>query len=167
LIIDQLIVNTGVNPPLVTVVVKNVGQTSTESGFWVDFYVNPSTEPADLSGGDRRWQRVKTIDRGIAWPVNSLLDPGETVTLVSNSGTDPNQTKWTSPLPTGQQYNFYAFADSFDLDNDPWVEIFEINEDHDNQAGPQIVNLSLSISVESDDGPDDVKEAPTRPDFGR
>jgi uncharacterized repeat protein (TIGR01451 family) len=142
-LISSVSVNTASNPPLVTVIVTNTGNTAVAEPFWVDFYVNPSQPPSTLTGADRRWQRVKTIDRGIAWPVNTILAAnGGSVTLTSLGGFDANQTRW-SALPAGT-YNFYAFADSFD-NNDPqgaiYVEVPESNE-ADNESSQLAVGVS-------------------------
>jgi len=129
----------GNNPPIVSVTIKNTGLAATSAGFWVDLYVNPTSEPKDLTSGDRRWQRlVGTVNRGMAWPVSELLEPGESVTLTSTSGFDANQTVWTA-FPTGN-YIFYVFADSYDADNNSYVEIPETNET-DNQATQGPINV--------------------------
>ncbi len=61
LTITSFNVDTGVNPPRITLTWINNGDAPTDSGFWVDFYLDPTTEPKDLVSsahpGDRRWQR--------------------------------------------------------------------------------------------------------------
>ncbi|MFN8457935.1 MAG: hypothetical protein U0401_25340, partial [Anaerolineae bacterium] len=157
---STLTINTAVNPPLVTVVVKNIGNDPVDEGFWVDFYVNPSIPPGSLTGADRRWQRVSS--RGIAWQVASPLMPGSSVTLSSSGGFDTNQSNWGSALPSGS-YNFYALADSFD-NNDPagaiYVEIQESNES-DNES--QAIGISLSnsrLEISQSDLPDPAQFPP-------
>ncbi len=157
---STLTVNTSVNPPLITVVVSNIGNAPIDEPFWVDFYVNPSTPPSSLTGADRRWQRVST--QGIAWPVTTPIGPGGSLTLTSSGGFDPVQSNWGTPLPSGV-YNFYAFADSFD-NNDPtgplYVEVQESNE-NDNESSTTGVSISsLGLEINQSDLPDPAEFPP-------
>jgi uncharacterized repeat protein (TIGR01451 family) len=143
LVITNFSVNTAVNPPTVSVEVTNQGLGSTGGGFWVDLYVNPNPLPVSLlnaaNPGDRRWQRLRTnVDQGIAWEVATALGPGDSIVLTQSSPQiNATQTKWTG-LPAGE-HKFYAFADSFDADNNRYVQINEGNDANelDNQAGPE------------------------------
>lgn len=159
-LISTLSVNTSVNPPIVTVVVRNIGNVSVDEGFWVDFYVNPTTPPGSLTGADRRWQRVSS--RGIAWQVTGPLAAGDSITLSSSGGFDPTQSNWGSPLPAGL-YNFYALADSFDS-NDPtgaiYVEVVESNE-NDNESSVLGVSVSgLGLETNQSNLPDPAQFPP-------
>jgi hypothetical protein len=154
---------TGSNPnQVVTVVVQNQGSVSTSEGFWVDFYVNPTTLPNDPGlGGDRRWNNTGS-SQGIAWQVPPLAG-GQSVTLTSDGsvGLGPSgpQTSWNGSLPPGSN-NLYAFADSFDLENAPFVEIDESNENN-NMAGPLIVVATAGLDGDSA-GLTDPSEIPPR-----
>ncbi len=138
---------TGSNPNyVVTIVVQNIGTAATDSGFWVDFYVNPTSLPDNAAlRGDRRWQHVGS-NQGIAWEVPAL-GPGQSITLSSNGvgglAPNPGQTIWTGSLPAGTN-NLYSFADSYDSDNDSWVEILESNEN--NNLASQSVTASASAA---------------------
>ncbi|MCK6626130.1 MAG: hypothetical protein L6R45_13270 [Anaerolineae bacterium] len=135
---DLVITNftvTGSNPNrVVTVVIQNAGNTSTGEGFWVDFYVNPTTLPNNSAlGGNRRWERTGS-SQGIAWPVPALA-AGASVTLTSNGQTGTIApapaplSQWTGSLPSGTN-RLYAFVDSFDAENASFVEISESNENN-------------------------------------
>ena len=173
LVIDSFTVNNSTNPPSVQVVVKNVGLGSTGSGFWVDLYVNPSPEPVSLlnaaNPGDRRWQRLKTnVDRGIAWEITTPLAAGDSIILTETSSeVNGAQTSW-SALP-GSSHLFYTFADSFDADNNRFVEIEEGNDANelDNQAvfGPVSVS-GLAIEEAVDAAAEPPQAAPPRRNLG-
>jgi hypothetical protein len=156
-----LSVNTSVNPPLVTIIVQNQGNSSIDEPFWVDFYVNPSLPPNALTGSDRRWQRVST--RGIAWPVQTSLPANGSLTLTSAAGFDPAQTSW-GPLPAGA-YTFYAFVDSYD-NNDPegavYVEIKESNEADNQISVPPVTISGAGLGLSQDSLPDPARFPPRR-----
>jgi hypothetical protein len=158
-LISTLTVNNSVNPPLVTVLVQNIGDAPVNEGFWVDFYVNPSTPPANLIGRDRRWQQVST--RGIAWEVSTPLAVGGSVTLSSGSGYNSGQTNWGA-LPSGI-YDFYAFADSYD-NNDPngaiYVEVIESNESDNQSSAAGISITGLGLEPDSAAQPDPAQFPP-------
>ncbi|MEM7347377.1 MAG: hypothetical protein AAF485_24320, partial [Chloroflexota bacterium] len=133
---------------IVTIVVQNQGTESTDTGFWVDLYLNPTTTPDTATlGADRRWSNVGA-SQGMAWPVSTILAPGESITLTTSAGFDANQTVWSGTLPVGTN-NLYAFADSFDS-NDPTgatnVEIVESNETN-NMSGPLTVILATGLEI--------------------
>ncbi|GAB4431600.1 MAG: hypothetical protein Kow0031_12700 [Anaerolineae bacterium] len=171
LVITNFQVNTSVNPPAVTVVVSNIGLGSTGSGFWVDLYVNPSPLPAsllnDANPGDRRWQRLRTnVDQGIAWEITTPLAPGGSITLTQTSPqVNPIQTKWTGL--SGGPHNFYTFADSFDADNNRYVEINEGSDANelDNQSGPVSSLVAGADKVDSAAQP--AETYPPRRDAGQ
>jgi hypothetical protein len=134
---------TGSSPnQVVTIIVQNLGNASTGEGFWVDFYVNPTTLPNNPAlGGNRRWERTGS-SQGIAWPMSALA-PGASVTLTSNgapgtiSPAPAPLSNWTGSLPSGTN-QLYGFADSFDAENAPFVEIDESNESN-NMASQTVV----------------------------
>lgn len=142
---DLVITNftvTGSDPNrVVTVVIQNAGTVSTGEGFWVDFYVNPSTLPDNPSlGGNRRWELTGS-SQGIAWPVPALA-AGASVTLTSDGsvGIAPAPaplSQWSGSLPSGTN-QLYAFVDSFDADGASFVEIAESNENN-NLASQTII----------------------------
>ena len=91
---------------------------------------------------------------------------GQSITLTSASGFDPDQTKWTTPLASGS-HTFYAFADTFDAEGASFVEILESDET-DNQGGPVITILALGLEAKPPDpAPLDPAEFPPRWDFSR
>jgi uncharacterized repeat protein (TIGR01451 family) len=146
-------VNNAVNPPVVTVIVTNNGNTAVSEPFWVDLYVDPSTPPNNLTGRDRRWQQVSTV--GMAWPVTTALaSNGGSVTLTTNSGFDSDQTNWVA-LSAGT-HNFYTFADSYDNDDpqgDIYVEVPESNEtdNHSSRTGISISGAGFDLSLQQAD----------------
>ncbi|NJN92962.1 MAG: DUF11 domain-containing protein [Anaerolineales bacterium] len=149
---DLVITNftvTGSDPNrVVTVVVQNTGTVSTGEGFWVDFYVNPSTLPDNSSlGGNRRWELTGS-SQGIAWPVPALA-AGDSVTLTSDGsvGIAPAPaplSQWSGSLPSGTN-QLYAFVDSFDADGAPFVEIAETNEN--NNLASQTINVTAGTDL--------------------
>jgi hypothetical protein len=97
---------------LVTVTVTNTGTGPTASGFWVDLYVNPAQVP---SAANLRWEMNCGIDpcRGIAWYVDRVLAPGESVVLRSLRGSYVDEsTLWDGRLPAGAR-SMYIFVDSW------------------------------------------------------
>jgi hypothetical protein len=99
-------------PVVVTVTITNQGN-SAAGQFWVDFYVNPTTAPTaanqpwDKSCGGRR------CEQGIAWYVDKLLAPGESITLTSTPGSYyAKNTAWDGSFNTGR-LNLYLYVDSW------------------------------------------------------
>ena len=96
-------------PVVVRVVVTNQG-TAPAGPFWVDLSVNPSQPPQinDL------WHTICGIDPcvGVAWAVRNGLAPGESITLTTLEGFDPQRTYWLGWLPSGTT-TLYAYADSW------------------------------------------------------
>jgi hypothetical protein len=112
-------------------------------------------------GGDRRWN-ITGSSQGIAWQVPPLAG-GQSITLTSDGsvGLGPSgpQTSWNGSLPAGSN-NLYAFADSFDLENAPFVEINESDENN-NMAGPLVVIAAAGSDGDSA-GLTDPSELPPR-----
>jgi hypothetical protein len=109
---DLVVTSLQASSSYVEVVIENQGDSATDSGFWVDFYVNPS--PAPVAANELWPDRA---DEGIAWGVTTSLSPGETLTLVySKAPGAPNlyyvaeYSNFTSPLLTGTP--IYAQVDS-------------------------------------------------------
>jgi hypothetical protein len=148
---------TGSNPNrVVTIVVENAGNTSTGEGFWVDFYVNPTTLPNNPAlGGNRRWELAGS-SQGIAWSVPALA-AGASVTLTSNGAAGtiapaPSPlSNWTGSL-SGTN-NLYAFADSFDAEGASFVEIAESNENN-NMASLLGITGAADLEIEPSSIPD-------------
>ncbi len=70
----------------VEVVIENQGQQATASGFWVDFYVNPTPPPA---AANELWPNLSS--EGIAWGVTTSIAPGQVLTLTySTASGAPN-----------------------------------------------------------------------------
>jgi len=100
---DLVITAVSASSDLIEVTIENQGTAATANGFWVDFYINPSTPP---SGPNQLWYDL--ADEGLAWGVTELLSPGESLTLVYS--TDPNapnlyfapdESLYNGSLPTG------------------------------------------------------------------
>lgn len=99
------------DPVLITVVVKNQGS-NWASGFWVDFFINPSQRPAP-SG--QTWNKLCTLSPcyGIAWFVEQPLHPGESVTLTSTPGSySIPYTYWPGSFAAGTS-DLYLLVDSW------------------------------------------------------
>jgi hypothetical protein len=99
-------------PVVVTAMITNRGNTPAGQ-FWVDFYVNPtippsaSNQPWDKSCGGRR------CEEGIAWYVDRVLAPGESIVLTSTPGSYyAKNTAWNGSFNTGL-LNLYLYVDSW------------------------------------------------------
>ncbi|MGD1997262.1 MAG: CARDB domain-containing protein, partial [Anaerolineae bacterium] len=128
------------DPVTVTVEVENVGEKATES-FWVDLYDDPSPPPTDAN---QLWSDVCSGPLedcyGIAWYVDSGLDPGESVVLTSVGGYETEQSHWLGYFADSGSHDLYAFADSWNAT--VWFGgVLEHNEGVDNRAGPVTVNV--------------------------
>ncbi|MCB0193157.1 MAG: hypothetical protein KDJ65_14530 [Anaerolineae bacterium] len=136
---------------VVTVVVENTGTCPTDSGFWVDLYADPQTQPGALVGvtNDRRWNSSSVnATHGMGWEV-PVLNGGSSITLTSDGSVGPTPTDKTWPPASGA--TIYAYADSFDSDdanNITFVEIPETNENN-NQSTSSIVLTGLSQGATS------------------
>jgi hypothetical protein len=113
-------------PVVVTVTIANQGN-APASQFWVDFYVNPTTPPTaanqpwDKSCGGRR------CEEGIAWYVDRVLAPGESITLTSTPGNYyAKNTAWNGSFNTGL-LNLYLYVDSWNPGT-PTGAVHESNE---------------------------------------
>ncbi len=111
---------------VVTVTITNQGNAPADP-FWVDFYVNPSVPPTaanqpwDKSCGGRR------CEQGIAWYVDKMLVPGESITLTSTPGSYyAKNTVWNGSFDTSF-LNLYLYADSWNP-GVPTGAVYESNE---------------------------------------
>ncbi|GAB4200520.1 MAG: hypothetical protein OHK0022_21710 [Roseiflexaceae bacterium] len=95
----------------ISVTVVNQGSAPTTSGFWVDLYVNPARPPTV----NTLWSDVCGITPcvGVAWPVTTVLAPGQSITLTTTrSNYDPQRSFWLGWLPSGTT-RLYALADNW------------------------------------------------------
>jgi uncharacterized repeat protein (TIGR01451 family) len=155
---------TGADPNrVISLVIQNNGTTSTGEGFWVDFYVNPTTLPNNPSlGGNRRWE-VTGSSQGIAWPVPAL-GAGQSVILTSNGAPGtiapaPSPlTQWNGILATS---TVYAFVDSFDDANASFVEVQESDENN-NMRTPDSIAVAITDQVVAPTSLPDLNNLPPR-----
>ena len=108
-------------PAQVTVTVTNTGEAAA-TNFWVDLYLNPSQVPTI----NTRWNDIcgPTLSPclGIAWYYTGVLQPGQSVTLISTatSERDPNGYKrdastWLGYFLDGTS-KLYVLVDSWNRD---------------------------------------------------
>lgn len=112
---DLVVTDINASSTLIEVVIENQGTQDTSSGFWVDFYINPSPVPAHEN---EVWQDVAA--QGIVWGVNVAVPAGESLTLrYSTAQGAPNlfysaaNSSYNGNLPVGTPV--YAQADSAHL----------------------------------------------------
>ncbi|PDW00808.1 hypothetical protein CJ255_20225 [Candidatus Viridilinea mediisalina] len=99
-------------PVTITVTVTNQGPGPTEAFFWVDLYVNPSSTPQINQLWHDRCAITPCV--GMTWPVRTILQPGESITLSTAEGYDPTRSYWLGWLPVGTE-RIYAYADSWNI----------------------------------------------------
>lgn len=109
---DLVITAVSASSSQIELTIQNQGNTATTSGFWVDFYINPSAPP---TGPNQLWYDL--ADEGIAWGVTALLAPGQSLTLVystepgaPNQYFVPEESLYNGSLPAGTL--IYAQVDS-------------------------------------------------------
>jgi hypothetical protein len=129
---DLVVESVTASSNLVQVVIKNQGPVASDSGFWVDFYVNPSETPTHAN---QLWQDLAT--QGIAWGVTVPIAPGEQLTLLYSTEVGaPNlyysaqDSNFTGTLPVGTPV--YAQVDSAHLNHVNGA----ITETHEISGGP-------------------------------
>jgi hypothetical protein len=101
----------------ITVVITNVGQASTRHGFWVDLYINPTTEPAV----NQFWYELCGLNpcTGITWGVDQVLKPGDSITLRSTADSYAvDYTRWPGWFAAGTS-DLYLLVDSWDCSAGP------------------------------------------------
>jgi hypothetical protein len=114
---DLVITNIEGSSEQVEVVIENQGSRATESGFWVDFYINPSPTPV---AANELWPNLSS--EGIAWGVTTSILPGEVVTLTYSTSPgapnlyySPTDSYFTGSLPAGTP--IFAQVDSAHVGN--------------------------------------------------
>lgn len=115
LIVEQIAITptsdlTSATPVVVSVTIRNQGDTATTRDFWVDLYINPSRRPLPHDLWYRLCPAADCV--GLAWPVTQVLAPGERLTLSSATGFDLRQSRWTGLLSAGE-VQVYAQVDSW------------------------------------------------------
>jgi hypothetical protein len=101
-------------PVNITVEVTNQGEAATDSGFWVDLYINPTQMPTI----NQPWDRLCGLYPcyGIVWGVSEPLQPGESVTLTSTAGSyAAEHTIWPGWFAAGTS-DLYLLVDSWNCD---------------------------------------------------
>jgi hypothetical protein len=131
----------------IAVTVTNQG-TGPASGFWVDFYINPSRAPRV----NERWDELCSLEPcfGLAWFYEGTLQPGESVTLNSQpqsaanpTGYKPESSTWPGFFANGTS-RLYALADSWNRGgdaSDPNGALREIDET--NNRAEQVITVGL------------------------
>jgi hypothetical protein len=144
-------------PVTITVVITNAG-TAPAHGFWVDFYLNPSSPPTQ---GNQPWDTLCSLSPcyGLAWRVDSTLSPGESLTLTSTADSYwvPN-TIWPGYFAGGTS-DLYLFVDSFSNPSSPSGAVLELDEGN-NRA--ELHGLSVPAAASQADNTRQVKDLPTR-----
>lgn len=109
---DLVVTSINASSDLIEVTIENVGNTAVADGFWVDFYINPSTPP---TAANQLWPSLST--EGIAWGVTAEIAAGASLTLVySTAPGAPNEffvaeeSLYNGSLPAGT--TVYAQVDS-------------------------------------------------------
>ncbi|NJO06821.1 MAG: DUF11 domain-containing protein, partial [Chloroflexaceae bacterium] len=100
-------------PVRIELTITNQGDAPTESGFWVDLYINPARTPeANLI-----WPENCGLFpcHGIVWPVNTQLEPGESITLTSDD-IAAEYSVWPGWFVNGTT-DIYAYLDVYGRDD--------------------------------------------------
>ena len=119
----------GLEPSAATnlqVTLTNTGLVDTPSDFWVDLYINPGRTPAV----NLTWDATCTdVCIGVSWHVTNHLHPGESLTLNTLSGYDPDNTLWPGYVPLMAR-SAAVMVDSF-TDQGFWYGmVLEANENN-------------------------------------
>ncbi|WP_333691950.1 SdrD B-like domain-containing protein [Chloroflexus sp.] len=121
-------------PVTYRVTITNVGR-EPASNFWIDLYVNPRRVPEV----NEPWNELSR--QGLAWFFDGVLQPGESVTLISTprSPTNPfgydvtvSSPTWNGRLPPGRN-TIYVYVDSWNRSiagdvRSPFGAVEEVNE---------------------------------------
>lgn len=146
-------------PVVVTVTVTNTGTASAE-GFWVDFYIEPSSPPTDTN---QPWnRRCKLVPcYGIAWYVDQVILPGESITLTStpDSYYAPN-TRWQRIFLKDTK-SLYLYVDSWN----PGMATGAVEEldETNNVASFTITTRRTNTDASVQPLPDTLPPRPVRP----
>ncbi|MCB9008104.1 MAG: cadherin-like domain-containing protein, partial [Ardenticatenaceae bacterium] len=124
---DLVVTQINASSNLIEVTVENQGTQPTTSGFWVDFYINPSPVPTHEN---ELWDDLSA--EGIAWGVNISIAAGESLTLRYSTAANapnlyfsPNDSDYGGTLPVGTPV--YAQVDSAHL-NTTFGGVLETHE---------------------------------------
>jgi hypothetical protein len=146
---------------LVTAVVTNQGSVAADA-FWVDFYVNPTQTPTV----NKLWNDIcqDPYCIGIAWFVEAGLQPGQSVTLTSNSfpgDSDEKYSIWNDSLPAGTT-ELYLLVDSWNRT----VATGAVLESNENNNLSSMTGLNIT-GLATSDQPDatNVTPRPAPADF--
>ncbi len=146
----------------ITVTVTNTGTGPTSGGFWVDFYINPSQTPTV----NRPWNEIcgLTPCYGIAWYVDQVLQPGQSITLTSTPDSYYGEnTVWPGSFAAGTSV-LYVLVDSWNRSGDsstgdPNGSVIEADEN--NNLAQQNITVTGTSAVPS--GLPRPETLPTRP----
>jgi hypothetical protein len=144
---------------LITAVVTNQGNTAA-GGFWVDFYINPSSAP----GVNMPWNSVCGLSPcyGLAWYVSGL-GAGDSVTLTSTPDSyEADYTRWPGYFAGGTT-DLYLYVDSWN----PTVStggVLESNESNNQAERHGLSVTGLSGTEEESMPPAEIPPRPVRLD---
>jgi hypothetical protein len=131
-------------PVTITVVITNVG-TAPASGFWVDFYINPSNPPTQAN---QAWDALCALSPcyGLAWQVAATLQAGQSLTLTSTPGSywAPN-TIWPGYFAGGTA-DLYLYVDSYSTGGSPAGAVLESDETN-NRAERHGISVPLGAAI--------------------
>ena len=149
----------GYIPAQIAVTIVNTGE-APATNFWVDLYINPSRVPVV----NDRWNDIcgsLSPCLGIAWYYTGVLQPGQSVTLVSTatSATNPNGYEATASVWPGYFIDgtskIYVFVDSWNRNasgtiRNPNGAVEEQNEsnnliDQDVTVTPRAANINPAL----------------------
>jgi subtilisin-like proprotein convertase family protein len=103
---DLVVAHIDAGPQGVDVVIANRGSAPVRNAFWVDLYVNPTTEPFAVN---ETWNLMGT--QGAVWGVTTPIEPGEALTLtVGDAFYYAAYSHLERPLPAGA--DLYVHVDS-------------------------------------------------------
>ena len=96
------------------IVIRNDGTMTVSADFWVDLYLNPSSQP----GVNQTWNMLSQAGYGKAWLVRDDIGPGQTLTLLTSDPDDPSNpedrySNWPPPLFSASHEPFYVLVDSW------------------------------------------------------
>jgi uncharacterized repeat protein (TIGR01451 family) len=124
------------------VVVRNIGNAPTVSGFWVDLYIAPNPAPTAVN---QMWYDGRSAN-GVVWGVGDVIQPGAYLTLtLGDAYTQWDMTDFPANLPAGTA--IYAQVDSVDFTT-TYGGVLEGHEYlgglYNNITGPALSTASLT-----------------------
>jgi hypothetical protein len=148
-------------PVLVTVTITNQGNAPADP-FWVDFYINPTLPPI---AANQPWDKScdgRRCEQGIAWYVEKVLAPGESITLTSTPGSYYGKnTVWDGSFNTGL-LNLYVYADSWNP-GVPTGAAYESNETNNRAEFHTLPAHASAAARTAAPPPADLPALPARP----